>query len=713
MPDQPYYDRDLSWLSFNYRVLMEAQDPELPLYERLKFLAIYSSNLDEFFRVRVASIRSILKLKKKKRKKMGIFGPRKLLQSIHAEVLRQQEDFGAVFRDDLLPGLAAHGIRLLTNVPEAESQQAFVSKFFTEQVLPFVHPVILMKGKIAHFLRDRALYLAVKMALRPQGMKQSPLEREQARPGKKKVFFAIVQIPTHYFGRFVELPQVDDGYDIMFLDDIVRYHLDEIFPGFDIEECGSIKLSRDADLQIEDEFSGDLVEKIQRNLSKRQVGAPARFLYDKNMSTELLNYLRQTFMLEEEDLIPGGRYHNFNDFFTFPNPLSPQLEVIPLPQLPHPAMDAEPSLFATLGQQEYVLHLPYQTYDYVLRFLNEAANDPQVTEIYTTQYRVASDSAIVRALINAARNGKKVRVFVEIKARFDEAVNLRSAMDMKAAGVEVTFSMPLLKVHAKAAMAIREEAGGPRAYAFLSTGNFNEKTARLYADHGLFTSDSRLCDELSEVFRYLHDHSYQPAPFRHLLVAQFNIRQGFYALIDREIAHARAGRAAYMCIKLNNLEDRGMIDKLYEANRAGVRIDLIVRSICCLRPGLPQLSEHITVTRIVDRYLEHARVFLFHDGGKNHLFMGSADWMDRNLNRRVEVVFPVYDAQIKAQLIHILQLQLSDNVKAVQLDADMENIRVLRQPGEPRIQAQLDTYSLIKTGKLGEDTSLFATKKGT
>ena len=684
-----YFDRDLSWLSFNYRVLLEAKDTSLPVYERLKFLAIYSSNLDEFFRVRVAYIRSFMRLKKKKRKKFGLGGPKKLLAKIQEEVFRQQEEFGIIYREEILPLLEEQQIRLLSKLPDNEQQREFIDKIFMDEVLPYVHPVILMKDKIAHFLRDHALYLAVRMAIKPRD------SQHLKRGSRRKMYYAIVQIPTHYFPRFVQLPKVDDGHDIMFLDDIVRVNLDKIFPGFQIVECASIKLSRDADLQIDDEFSGNLIEQIRKSLTKRQVGIAARFLYDQTMSKALLLYMQDSFKLKKEDLIPGARYHNFNDFFGFPNPLKPQLEKIAWPQLPHADLEAATSMFSAIQQKNYILHFPYQTYDYVLRFLNEAALDPQVYEIHTTQYRVAADSAIVNALVSAARNGKKVTVFVEIKARFDEASNLKSAADMEAAGVRVLYSMPGLKVHAKVALILRKEADRENAYAFLSTGNFNEKTAKVYADHGLFTADSNITNELQTLFSFLKDNNYQPPPFKHLMIAQFNLREDLYDLIDREIANQRRGKKAYIRIKLNNLEDRGMIDKLYEANQAGVRIDLIIRGICCLRPGVAGLSDHIKVTRIVDAYLEHARVFMFHHGGANDLYMGSADWMSRNLNSRIEVVFPIYDEAIKAEIIQITDLQLADNVKAVKLNAHLENIPVDRGTNSP-IQAQLATYEMSK-----------------
>jgi polyphosphate kinase len=688
-----YFDRDLSWLSFNYRVLMEARDPKLPLYERLKFLAIFSSNLDEFFRVRVATVRSLLRVKKKQRKALGL-EPRKLLDAINEEVGRQQKVLGQIFEQEILPGLEGFNVRLLQGPPEHPEHIRYVDNFFENEVLPNVHPILLRKGKIIHFLRDRALYLAV-------GLRRK-LKLGEGEEVKTRNDYAIVQIPTHYFPRFVMLPMVGEEHTIMFLDDILRYNLHKIFPGYQIKESYSIKLTRDADLQIEDEFSGNLVEKISESLHKRQVGMPSRFLYDPAMPPKMLKYLRGTFDLGKKDLIAGGRYHNFSDFFGFPNPLAPQLERESLPPLRAPRLDAFSNMFEAIRNGNQVLHFPYQSYDYVLSFLNRAAVDPQVTRIKATQYRVAANSAIVSALVRAAQNGKEVTVFVEIKARFDEAANLKSAQEMQNAGVKIIYSFPGLKVHAKVALVEREEDGKPRGYAFLSTGNFNEKTARIYADHGFFTQDPKVTQELNHLFAFLEDRTHTPPPFKHLLVAQFGLREAFLDKLDQEIRYARAGKKARVVIKVNNLEDPLMIDKLYEASQAGVSIDLIIRGICCLRPGVPDMSENITITRIVDQFLEHARVFYFYQDGAEEMFLASSDWMQRNLSRRIELAFPIKSPHIRAEIFHILRLQLHDNSKAVHLNHEMENIPVERQPEQPEVRCQLQTYQLLKEELLGE-----------
>ncbi|MEO0469742.1 MAG: polyphosphate kinase 1 [Bacteroidota bacterium] len=688
MPFNSYFNRDLSWLSFNYRVLQEAKDPNLPLYERIKFLAIYSSNLDEFFKVRVASAQSLLVVKKKKREKMGI-KPEDLLENIYREVDRQQEEFGQIFRTQILPELEANNVFLLSEMPDIPEHKEYIETFFEEELKPFLHPELLVKDRIQHFLRDDALYLATEMYIRSN-------DTVEASGMKRLARYALIQIPVHYFSRFIQLPSVDGKHYLMFLDDILRCQLGKVFHGYHVKQAFSLKMSRSADLLIEDEFNGDLVEKINKSLVKRQIGLPARFLHDAGISKGMLKYLRQSFTLKKREIFPGGRYHNFKDFFGFPNPVGPQLEREATPPLPKPELDQYGSLFEAMDERNWMLHFPYHSYDYVIRFLNQAAVDPNVEKIQTTQYRVASNSAIVNALVRAATNGKDVSVFVELKARFDEASNLASAKEMEAAGVKITYSIPGLKVHAKVAMVQRREGDKLESYAFLSTGNFNEKTARIYADHGLFTKDAGITNELNEVFKFLRNRSHTPPPFERLLVAQFNMLGDYLAKIDREIEHAKAGRKAKIILKINNLEDSEMIDKLYEASRAGVEIQLIIRGICCLRPGVEGQSDHITITRLVDQFLEHARVAIFHNDGEDEMYLASADWMGRNLRRRIEVGFPVLDADLKAEVMHVLELQLADNVKAVRLNAQLNNVPVPADPDKP-IRMQTDFYQEVLT----------------
>jgi polyphosphate kinase len=675
-------NRDISWLSFNGRVLDEAKDPTLPLYERLKFLAIYSSNLDEFYKVRVAAYRRSSQDSKA------------LLQQILGIVDQQQKEFGTVFWKELVPQLRMNRIELYQNQRLNISRKEFIEQFFFYQVIPYLHPVLLLRGKVLPFLQDDAIYLAVKL------LKKSSLGEEHKK--KRKARYAIVNIPTDHLPRFIELPESRGQHCIMFLDDIIRMNLDALFPGYDIDSSYSIKLTRDADLGIDDEFTGDLREKISSSLVKRKTGATARFLYDEKIPASFLDLLVQSLKIPRREMVPGGKYHNFSDLFSFPNPLFPKLEIKALPRLHKNDLESYPSMFEAIEARDWMLHFPYHSYDPVIRFLNEAAINPKVEEIKTTQYRVASDSAVVNALLNAKKNGKQVTVFVELKARFDEYANLQFAKKMSKAGIKIIYSIPGLKVHAKVALVLKkpgkDKADKPKqdAYAFLSTGNFNEKTARIYADHGLFTSNEKITSELKDLFCFLENQDLKPK-LTHLLVAQLNIKKEFTRMIDREISHAAAGRAARMILKMNGLDHPKMIGKLYEAGRKGVEIELLVRGICCLVPG-KKFSENIKVTRIVDRFLEHARVFVFHNGGNPEIYMASADWMNRNLERRIELGFPVYDEEIKREVLEILDLQLKDNTKARILDSDHNNLPKPTGEGS-KFRAQIEIYNFLKNQK--------------
>ncbi len=654
-----FKNRDLSWLSFNYRVLQEAKDPRVPLYERIKFLAIYSSNLDEFFRVRVAGIRSLIKISKSTQKELE-YDPTELLKKISKEINKQQVEYGNIFREMLIPELKQNNICLINETQTNEKQQQFITKYFEERVIPQIQPILLVKNKIVPFLRNRRLYFAV--ILRPKNM--SKLKKEETTTRNR---YAIVEIPSNHLPRFIELPSEDENTYIIFLDDIIRHKLSSLFLGYHIIGAYSIKLTRDAELYIDDEFSGNLFDKIKKSLLKRNIGAPSRFLYDEKMPKNLLRLLKEMFKVNNDDLVPGAKYHNFSDFFSFPNPARNNLLNEPLPTLRHTELDKYPNIFDALENSDFSLHFPYQTYDYVLQFLDQAADDPNVTSIYITQYRVAKGSEVVNALLKAARRGKKVMVFVELKARFDEESNIHWAEEMKSKGINVLYSFPGIKVHSKLALIKRTEGKKDKYYCYLATGNFNEKTAQLYCDTGLFTSDTRLTKEVKMVFNHLGDTKIKPK-FNHLLVAQFNMRKTFIKLIDNEIALAKEGKKARIILKMNSLEDKKMIQKLYDASNAGVKINLIIRGICCLIPGVTGLSKNIKVISIVDRYLEHSRIFIFHNNGDTKIYAGSADWMKRNLSRRIEVIFPVYNEKIKGEILDIINIQLEDNVKARVID---------------------------------------------
>lgn len=681
MTNRPYVHRDISWLSFNYRVLQEAKDPLAPLLERLKFLAIYSSNLDEFFRIRVADIRKLKKVGKKTKAQLD-FDPAITLRQIQAIVKVHQEEFSDILHNQIIPELRGHNIYLLRRLDLNEPQRDFVEDYFNQYLQPFVMPVLLVKGRIRPFLANAHLYLAVNLRL-----KKRPLAENE---------YAIVKVPSDQLPRFIELPSSAPGRrEIIMLDDIVRHSVSLLFPGYDILDTYSIKLTRDAELYIDDEFKGDLVEKIKQSLQKRQVGPASRFVYDREMPDVMLAYLKECFELGKNDFLPEGRYHNNFDFFKFPDFGLAHLKYKPLPPVLHPRLSPAKDFFAVVREKDQLLHVPFQSYEPVIEFFKQAAADPQVTHIKVVQYRVAKNSRILQILMDAVRRGKMVSVFVEIKARFDEAANLEWGEKMEKAGVKVHYSFPGVKVHAKLALVRRIEGRSARLYSYLATGNFHEETAKIYGDFGLFTANQELCAEVGAVFTFLENSKPPRAPFKHLLVGKFNLREGLYALIEAETEAARMGKPAAMILKMNSLEDREIIEKLYIASQAGVKIKLIVRGICCLSPGIPGASDNIEVISIVDRFLEHARVFVFHNGGAEKIYLSSADWMTRNLSYRIETAFPVYDPDLKQEILQTLEFQLNDNVKARIVEAEAHN-EYRRTQSDIPVRSQIETYYFYK-----------------
>ncbi len=681
-----YKNRDLSWLSFNHRVLQEAGDKSVPLYERIKFLAIFSSNLDEFFRVRVAYIRALLVLKKKAAKKLD-FDPDKLLKRIHKVVTTQQEQFGEIFRNQIRKELNRQGIFLVKETDLTGPQKEFTRTHFQEHVQPHLQPIFLSSDKEPPFLENRSLYLAVKLL-------RKPLEAEEKLQKKdhEESQYAIVEIPTQHTSRFVLLPRKGNNYYLMFLDDLIRLRLPDVFPSHTVVSAHVAKLTRDAELYIDDEFEGDLVEKVKKALSKRKTGVPSRFLFDADMPKKLLALIKEMFSLDEEDLVPGGRYHNFSDFFSFPNPKSlATLTYQPMPPLQSQELDGD--MFSAIGDKDRLMYFPYNSYDPVIRFLREAAANQKVGSIQITLYRVATDSAVVEQLIQAAKNGTIVTAFVEVKARFDEESNIRWAEELEKAGARVLYSFPGLKVHAKLCLVTMADAR-QKQYAYLGTGNFNEKASTLYTDFGFFTANGQLTDEVARVFEVLSRNK-KKAEFDHLLVAPFNMREMFEKMLEQEMKNAKDGKNAFVIAKMNGLEDPDMIAKLYEASETGVKISLIVRGICCLIPGIKGMSENIEVVSIVDRYLEHARAYIFHNGGEDKYFLSSADWMRRNLSHRIEVAFPIYDKLMQEEIRTILNLQLGDNVKARIINKKQDN-SMRRVDGNASLRAQYAVYEFLK-----------------
>ena len=680
-----YFKRDISWLSFNYRVLLEAEDETLPIYERIKFLSIYSSNLEEFYEIRVAEHRGVI-MKKNFTEESGAEAEETLAE-ITEEVNRQQREYYRIF-SKVLQELNRQDIYLYQDSRPEPFHEEFVHNFFNEEVFPFLSPVMIQAGDIRTFIRDRRLYLVIRMVKKSKRMAEPDYVPDY--------YYALMKIPYAKVPRFIELPTHEGKHYIMFIDDIIRANLSSIFPGYVVESCYSIKISRDADIYLDDEKGGNIVENIRKKVKKRKIGALSRFMYDSNMPDDFLAFICNAFGITTDDLVLGGRYNNLQDLIKLPNPRGKELEQqVPSP-MRVPFLDEMGSVFRAVKKRDILLHFPYQSFDYLIRFLMEAAFDPKVDEIKITQYRVAENSAVINTLISAAQNGKKVTVFVELKARFDEENNMSTAERMEQAGIRIIYSIPGLKVHAKVAVILRkdtEDGCKRRDFAYLSTGNFNEKTARIYSDMALLTSNAELITDINKVFAVLEGKLAGPT-FRHLLVARFNMVPELTRMIHREIEHVKAGRKGRIVLKMNGLHDQNMINELYNASENGVEIDLIVRGICCLVPNRP-FSANIRVTRIVDMFLEHSRIWYFYNDGEEDLFLTSADWMRRNLNRRIETAFPILNAEIKQCIIDILKIQLQDNVKACLIDEHLQN-NFKRDDNPVKVRAQLAIYEYLK-----------------
>ncbi|MDR0429715.1 MAG: RNA degradosome polyphosphate kinase [Tannerellaceae bacterium] len=681
-----YFERDISWLSFNYRVLLEAEDENLPIYERIKFLSIYSSNLEEFYEIRVAEHRGVI-MKKEFGEEPGT-DAEETLAKITREVNRQQKEYYRIFSNKILPELNKQHIHLYQDSEPFPFHEEFVRDFFNEEVFPFLSPVMIQKDDIRTFIRDRRLYLIVRM---------NKKSKHIGKPGYTPEYsYALMKIPFAKVPRFIELPEHEGVNYIMFVDDIIRANLSAVFPGYIIDSCFSIKISRDADIYLEDEKGENIIETIRKKVKKRKIGDLSRFMYDSEMPGDFLQFICEAFGIKKEDLVVGGRYLNLQDLSKLPNPRGKVLEQKTPAPMRVPFLEEMGSMFRAIKKKDILLHFPYQSFDYLLRFLMEAAFDPKVTEIKITQYRVAENSAVINALISAAQNGKKVTVFVELKARFDEENNMSAAERMKQAGILIIYSIPGLKVHAKVAIILRQdtqEGTKRKNFAYLSTGNFNEKTAKIYSDMALLTSNAEMVTDINKVFAVLEKKPLSPT-FRHLLVAQFNMVDELRRMIRQEITHAQGGRRGRIVLKMNGLHDRAMIDELYRASEQGVEIDLIVRGICCLVPNQPY-SRNIRITRIVDMFLEHARIWYFYNNGKEDLYLTSADWMHRNLNRRIETAFPILSPEIKREIIELLEIQLKDNVKACFIDENLNN-NFKHDANPEKIRSQLEIYKLLK-----------------
>ena len=661
---------------FNDRVLQEAADPTVPLIERIKFLAIFSSNLDEFYRVRVATLSRLANLNEKAKEILG-YNPKKILNQIKTVVVKQERKFNNLYENIIIRQLAEEKIFILNDKQLNVSRGAFVKDYFREKLLATLVPIMLDASMPLPELRDRAIYFFVKLTK------------------DKKVRYALIEIPDN-ISRFIVLPDTNNLKFIILMDDIVRYNLEDIFFIFehDTIEAYSIQLTRDAELDLDKEVSGKFIDSLAKSLLKRRKGKPMRLLYDSDMPLDMLKYLVSKMGLHGESLIPGNRYHNFKNFISFPNIGRPELEYPKYTALPVGDLSFGKSLMGMIAKKDYLISTPYQSYDYVIHFLREAAIDPKVKEISIAVYRLAENSRIIHALINAAKNGKKVTCLVELRARFDEQNNITWSRRLEEEGVNVLYGIENYKVHSKICLVSRTEKEKLVYYACLSTGNYNERTARLYADHTLLTVNKKITADLVNVFKALNK-NVLPKGLKSLIVSPIDSRPEIYRLIDNEIKNAKAGKEAYMILKMNSLADEQLINKLYHASNAGVKIQMIIRGMCCLVPGVKGFSENIEIISIVDKYLEHSRVHIYCNGGDELTYLTSADFMTRNIDTRIEVGFPIYDEHLKREIRDIINIQLSDNTKAREINIHNNN-KYHKTNSEIPVRAQIDIYNYLK-----------------
>ena len=676
-------NRDISWLGFNVRVLQEASDPTVPLYERIKFLSIFSSNLDELFRVRYPYIVALGKLDTKIKKQARLELNEDIPAKIQTEINRQLEIYGQILKEEIIPQLKENNICFYYNSHIKEEHIREIKDIFLSQILSFIQPLYL-DGKVKQqFIPENGkLYMIVSL--------------KDTEPGTLK--HAVVNIPSDKLQRFFILTPIDNCRYVIFIDDIIRSNLQSLFPGLEIQGIYNIKFNRNSELFLNDELSGNLLLKIEKQLHKRDLGAPSRFLYESTMPRNVQLLLASLFDLNFEEMFAGDRYHHLSDLSSFPrfneNLTYPNIKPLVLPELRDCA-----DIFKVLNTKDILLHLPYQSYNPVLSFFNQAAVDTGVTDIYITLYRVATESHIVNALISAAKNGKRVIAFIELKARFDEANNIKWSKEMKNAGITIIYSIPNIKVHSKIAIIQKNTGSQVLSYALLSTGNFNEVTAQFYTDHVLMTTDPSIIKELLQLFKILQKNNtlgFRPKPvFDKLLISQFTMLAQFEKLIEKEIQKARSGQKALIRIKINNLEEVHLIELLYKASEAGVTVQLIVRSICCLVPGIKGISSNITVKRLVDRYLEHTRFFIFGADHDAEVIMGSADWMNRNIHHRIEVCVPITSNYCKKELIDYFNFQWLDTAKTRDILGSGE-MQVTGNEMDSSVNAQQSIYQYLQ-----------------
>ncbi|NNL56673.1 MAG: polyphosphate kinase 1 [Pseudomonadales bacterium] len=675
----PYVEKELSWLSFNQRVLQEAADSSVPIVERVRFLGIFSNNLDEFFRVRVADVkRRLIITSESGREEVA----RHLLAKIQNKVLQLQEQFDEIYID-VIRGLAKHKIFLISEYQLSEEHGQWLRNYFRNKLLRYITPITISDNiDLAKTLKEDLTYLVTEMV------------------GTDGIRYAAIEVPTEDAPRFIQLPKVKGNKrkNIIMLDNIIRYCADEIYrPFFDYDYCHSfsMKMTCDAEYGLTDDIDLSLVEQMSEGLKQRLTAAPVRLVYDREMPAEMVEMLKGRLGITALDsIVPGGRYHNFRDFIGFPNVGRDYLEYPKMSALNAAPFDFATNVFTALSKQDLLLYYPYFKFKYLTEFLRQSALDPAVEEIKISIYRLASRSRVIKSLIDAAENGKKVTVFIELAARFDEEANIEWAKRLTDSNVKVEFGIPSLKCHAKIIMVSRKEQGVLRRYVHVGTGNFNEKTAKVYTDFSLFTCNPEIAGEVASVFDFMV-HSYRAYTFKHLWVSPVNVRDKLYALIDYEIEQAKAGNKARISIKINNIDDHEVIKRLYEASSAGVKIRIIVRGMCSLVPGVEGVSENISVISIVGRFLEHPRYFIFHHAGNQQVYISSADLMTRNLDRRVEVGCPILDETLKNQIVDIFNLQWSDNTKARIIDREQAN-NYKSRGNKRKVRSQIEIYDYLK-----------------
>lgn len=675
-----FINREISWLSFNERVLQEASDRSVPLIERMRFLGIYSNNLDEFFKVRVATLHRATGLFKKPIDPMD-FDPVETLSEIHRIVLKQQVAFDTIF-EELREELSKENIEFVTDKTIKKEHYTFVQDYFQKELKPNLVPVILNSKTPFPQLSDNRLYFAVELVNKARQSSNS---------------FALLELPEK-LKRFILLPRnAGTKSQVIFAEDIIRLHLGELFKvfSFDHAQAYALKTIRDAELDIDDDLSKSFVEKVSRSINQRKRGQYVRITYDRAMPQVLLDFILKKIKIRSiESIAAGGRYQNKKDLMQFPDFGNKQLIFTPLKTVDHPALKSKPSILNEIRKKDILLHFPYHSFNVIIDLLREAAIDPDVRTIRITLYRVAKNSQIISTLINAARNGKRVVAVVELQARFDEENNISVSRILQEAGIRVIPGVPGLKVHSKIIQISRKEGARTVRYVHIGTGNFHEATASIYTDLSLLTSRNEIGSEVRRIFEFF-ENNFQRSAHRHLVVSPFGTRRKFMDLINHEIELASKGKRAWIIIKMNNLVDPGLIKKLYEASQEGVKIQLIIRGICSLVPGIPGTSDNISVISIVGRFLEHSRILVFGNGGKPHYYISSADWMVRNIDHRIEVSCPVYDEEIKASLQEILNIQLGSDAKARRVEKSLKNEYLVPPKNKRTLDTQMATYKYL------------------